>query len=406
MIADFSVENFYSIRTEQTLSFVPTADKYLTDSYTVEVKPNVRLLKLGIIYGANASGKSKILNALEAFVRILLTYPTTKTEKIDVVPFLLDDHSGNAPTRMQMNFYLEGEKYYINLLFNTERILEEKLMVYSSARPAMLYERVYNPDTDSTRVEFGKHLGLSRREQEIIIGNTLNNCSVIAAFGKSNVEYSRLNIVYHWLNDSFSGVLKPAIDLTDFLHRELKKDKQEELKRFITQFLKKSDFNISEFFLAPDSSAIIFVHETESGKSGILSEHFESSGTIRFMGIAALMKYLVKDNQFISIDEIETSLHYELLSYFLRVYIANYTGTSQLLLTTHDINLLNEDFIRRDAIWFTDKNEDAETELIRLSSLGLHKNLSPYNAYLQGKLVKLPFTGAIYLDDIAEEEQP
>ena len=94
-----------------------------------------------------------------------------------------------------------------------------------------------------------------------------------------------------------------------------------------------------------------------------------------------------------------------MLSYFLRVYIANYTGTSQLLLTTHDINLLNEDFIRRDAIWFTDKNEDAETELIRLSSLGLHKNLSPYNAYLQGKLVKLPFKGAIYLDDIAEEEQ-
>ena len=191
MIADFSVENFYSIRTQQTLSFVPTSDKYLTDSYTVEVKPNVRLLKLGIIYGANASGKSKILNALEAFVRILLTYPTSKTEKIDVVPFLLDDHSSNAPTRMQMNFYLDGEKYYINLLFNTERILEEKLMVYSSARPAMLYERVYNPDTDSTRVEFGKHLGLSRREQEIIIGNTLNNCSVIAASSQWYTMFNR-----------------------------------------------------------------------------------------------------------------------------------------------------------------------------------------------------------------------
>ena len=69
------------------------------------------------------------------------------------------------------------------------------------------------------------------------------------------------------------------------------------------------------------------------------------------------------------------------------------------------INLLNEDFVRRDTIWFADKNEQAETELVRLSSLGLHKNISPYNAYRQGKLVKLPFTGAIYLDDTTEGEQ-
>ena len=68
------------------------------------------------------------------------------------------------------------------------------------------------------------------------------------------------------------------------------------------------------------------------------------------------------------------------------------------MFATHDINLLNEDFVRRDTIWFADKNEQAETELVRLSSLGLHKNISPYNAYRQGKLVKLPFTGAIYLE--------
>jgi len=70
-----------------------------------------------------------------------------------------------------------------------------------------------------------------------------------------------------------------------------------------------------------------------------------------------------------------------------------------LIMTTHDINLLNEDFIRRDSVWFTDKNSCGETQLTRLSSLGLHKNLSPYNAYKQGKLVKLPFFGSIYLNN-------
>ena len=75
-----------------------------------------------------------------------------------------------------------------------------------------------------------------------------------------------------------------------------------------------------------------------------------------------------------------------------------------MILTTHDLNLLNEDFIRRDTIWFTEKDDDnGETKLIRLSSLGLHKNLSPYNAYRQGKLVKLPFLGSLFLD-IEEEE--
>ena len=69
-----------------------------------------------------------------------------------------------------------------------------------------------------------------------------------------------------------------------------------------------------------------------------------------------------------------------------------------MLLTTHDINLLNEDFIRRDTIWFTDKDELGETKIVRLSSLGLHKNLSPYNAYKQGKLVKLPFLGSQYIN--------
>lgn len=402
MIADFSVENFYSIRSKQTLSFLPTTDKYLKDTYTVEVKPDVRLLKLGIIYGSNASGKTKVLQALHFFVRTLLNYPQSKVAKIVVVPFLLDDHSMNEPTRMEMNFYLNGERHNISMVFDEKHIIEEKLIVYSSVRPAMLYERKYNADSDSTSIEFGKHLGINSNDQKNIIGNTLNNCSVIAAFGNSNIANARLNNIFKWLDDSFSDILNPSMDLTYFLHNELKKDQRGELKQFITQFLQKSDFNISDFHLSSDASSIIFSHETLSGVR-TLPEDLESSGTLRFMGISALLKYLIRDNQFIIIDEIETSLHYELLSYFLRVYLANSTGTSQLLFATHDINLLDEDFIRRDTIWFTDKNEDAETELIRLSSLGLHKNLSPYNAYRQGKLVRLPFTGTIYMDEINKE---
>ena len=100
----------------------------------------------------------------------------------------------------------------------------------------------------------------------------------------------------------------------------------------------------------------------------------------------------------VPVDEVETSIHYELLSYFIKLFLANSEGSSQLLMTTHDINLLNEDFIRRDAIWFTDKDKCGATSLKRLSGLGLHKTMNPYNAYKQGKLVDLPFLGSIFLD--------
>lgn len=145
------------------------------------------------------------------------------------------------------------------------------------------------------------------------------------------------------------------------------------------------------------NSELLFKHKTDNGVFN-LSEDFESRGTIRLLGMAVLLEELLLKQRFIPIDEVETSIHYELLSYFIKVFLANSEGTSQLLLTTHDINLLNEDCIRRDAIWFTDKDSCGETQLIRMSSLGLHKNLSPYNAYKQGKLVKLPFWSSPYLN--------
>lgn len=71
-----------------------------------------------------------------------------------------------------------------------------------------------------------------------------------------------------------------------------------------------------------------------------LSEEYESNGTMRFLGMGIILNFLLKNNQFVPIDEVETSIHYELLSYFIKVFLANSNQTSQMLLTTHDINLL------------------------------------------------------------------
>ena len=429
MIAEFTIENFLSIKSAQKISFEPTPDTTLSEQYTYEVKPGVRLLKIGIVYGANASGKTNILNAIEFFKMLVLRHPKDRNTKTGTIPFLLNDTSKNETTKMSMTFYIDQTKYILSFELDETHIHAESLIVYDSHRPTKLYSRNYNQETDSTVIEFGANLKLPKKDQNTISGNTTNNSSVLAAFGKSNVEKTKLNDVYDYFAKQVKDVLMPGILLSGYVKQHLDNDKNGSLKRFILNFLKASDFNIEgialqkqEELITPDleqviqrapiddeakkemlkkgtvtHAELIFTH-TAGNNPYDLPEDYESNGTMRFLGIAVMLYFLLKKNHFVPIDEVEASIHYELLAYFIKVFLANSDQTAQLLLTTHDINLLNEDFIRRDTIWFTDKDELGETKIVRLSNLGLHKNISPYNAYKQGKLVKLPFIGSLYVN--------
>jgi hypothetical protein len=326
--------------------------------------------------------------------------PNDRNEQTGTVPFMFDDVSRYGLTKMSMTFYIGIVKYILSFELDAKRICAESLTVYESMRPTKLYSRKYNSETDSSVVEFGANLKLTKKSQTSIIGNTINNCSVLAAFGKSNVERTKLNDVYDYFANQINEVLKPGVSLSEYVKSHLNRDA--DLKNFILKLLKASDFNIADLAIHQEDKLIgnnelTFTHKVNTGIYE-LSERYESNGTMRFMGMAVILNFLLNKNQFVPIDEVETSIHYELLSYFIKVFIANSDQTSQMLLTTHDINLLNEDYIRRDTIWFTDKDENGETKIVRLPSLGLHKNLSPYNAYKQGKLVKLPFLGSMYLN--------
>lgn len=401
MIAEFTVENFLSIKTAQTLSFIPSSDNFMLDEYCYEIKEGVRLLKIGIIYGANASGKSNLFSALGFFKELVIEMPKDRNEGATAIPFLLDNTSSKTSTKMSMIFYINHSKYILSFVLNGKYIESETLKVFNSHQPTTLYQRRYDADSDSTIIDFGAGLKLSKKSQNIILGNTINNASVIAAFGKSNVEKSNLNEVYDYFSEQIVNSLSPNMSLSHFVKRHLEQDENGKLKKFILKFLKASDFNIEDISIEQEKegikSELVFTHRAGDYLCK-MSEGWESNGTIRFLGMVVLLNLLLENKKIIAIDEVETSLHYELLSYFIKVFLANSDDSSQMLLTTHDINLLNEEFIRRDAIWFTDKNEDGATELLRLSSLGLHKNISPYNAYKQGKLGKLPFLGSQYLN--------
>ena len=399
MIAEFRVRNFFSIWSEQSISFVATSDKFMADEYCRRVTDEVSLLKIGVIYGANASGKSNVLTALSYYRRLMLRVPEDRNESMKLVPFLLDNQSRNELCRMGMDFYINGVRHVLNIAFDDVRIYDETLMVYTTNRPTTLYRRIYNKEKDVTEISFSNKTKLAQKSQTIIEGNTVNNCSVIAAFGKSNVEASQLNAVYEFFSKHLSEQLTPDFSLSDFTRNYLENDKDGSLKRFLVYMLKASDFNVDNVELRNmgPTPELLFKHKTDKGIFD-LPEGYESRGTMRFMGMTTILKQLLFDSHFIAIDELETSIHYELLAYLIKVFIANSDNTSQLLFTTHDINLLNEDFVRRDTVWFTDMNSMGETRIERLSSMGLHKTLSTYNAYKQGKLIDLPFLGSQYLD--------
>lgn len=430
MIAEFKIRNFYSLLDEQTLSFIPTNDDTSRDIYTEEVADGVSLLKIGCIYGSNASGKTNILKALDFFTQFMVNDDLNKGDEIGVVPFLLDDVSRQERTQFEMTLYLNREKYKLNLVLDNKVIYEETLQVYSSVQPTLLYKRTYNAEKDATDIVFGGKVGLVKKSREAIEGNTFNKRTVIAAFGMSNVEKSRLNLVYDFFSQRIAPIMYPQSSLMGFTKRRITKDRDGKLKKFILHFLKASDFNISdiaiheeEVSITPEmelmikntsgmpekakeeilkkgtlrSDEMFFVHHTSNGDKE-LGEELESRGTKRYMGLATILYDLLVRGVILPVDEIETSIHYELLSYFIKVFLVNSKRGGQLIVSTHDINLLDEDYIRRDVIWFTDKNDCGETQLIRLSTLGLHKTLSVYNAYKQEKLVDLPFLDSIYMD--------
>ena len=330
------------MRDEQTLSFIPTNDDTSRDIYTEEVADGVLLLKIGCIYGSNASGKTNILKALDFFTQFMINDDLNKGDEIGVVPFLLDDVSRQERTQFEMTFYLNREKYKLNLVLDNKVIYEETLQVYSSVQPTLLYKRTYNAEKDATDIVFGGKVGLVKKSREAIDGNTFNKRTVIAAFGKSNVEKSRLNLVYDFFSQRIAPIMYPQSSLMGFTKRRITKDRDGKLKKFILHFLKASDFNISdiaiheeEVSITPEmelmikntssmpakakeeilkkgtlrSDEMFFVHHTSNGDKE-LGEDLESRGTKRYMGLATILYDLLVHGVILPIDEIETSRCY------------------------------------------------------------------------------------------------
>jgi len=420
MIQEFSVENFLSIKTKQTLSFRANNKIHTgSDEYLVtEINPNVRLLKFCVLYGYNASGKSNILLALQ-FLRDLVVHgPSTKDEETGFTPFLLDANTRNEPGTFSLVFFIEGIRYEYLICLDGKRIHKESLRYTPGERISTLFVRTYDAENSIAKLTIGKRCSLSAKDRVILDGNTLENSSVLFAYQKSNIHSPVLDAVVAFFKKTLLPLIDPNIRLRDWSKERIASDTSQ--KQFLVSLMEKADFQISDLevkksvmpvdehllkkftdngsLLEPlkndnqlDIQELLFTHATRAGSYQIPAEA-ESDGTMRFLGLGSVLQKMTTASHVVPFDGIETSLHPDLVTFYLQMFLMN-SNDSQLIVTTHAHYLMEQDYMRNDMVWFCEKQENGASEYYSAQDFSLHKNNNLANFYRAGKLGAKPILG-------------
>ena len=400
MIREFWVENFLSIKERQTLNFETKSKE--DDWASVDMGNEKRVNKLAVIYGANASGKSNMLLALINVFELLFHSQENKTELVKTKrPFAL---CTDKPTRMHVSFYANHIRYDYTVSYTKEHIIEELMEWFPNGSKSLFYERKYMSDDLQASIKFGQSVGLSAKTKDIFLQNTLNNHTVLSCFSKRAFEADAKPIanLHNWISRYVHQLDNPRFTLEESLQQVLGITSA---KRFYLQMLGKADFNIVDFRKDISTTKVYF--DCKAGdKTFSLSLDEQSKGTKMFLSNLATLYHAISDHHIYFIDEIDSQLHDDLLLYFLNTFIMN-SNESQLIFTSQETSLLNEDLLNthRDFVFFAEKNRDgAYSEDTRADEYGLHKNLSLYKSYRNGRLGAIPQLGSplLYLENDEE----
>ena len=400
MIAEIKFKNMFSFRDETVLSFEADKSKDLESYHVVELAPDVKLLKLAVIYGANASGKSNIIKVCD-FIRSFITCtPLNKAELIKIVPFLLNRTSKEQASEFSVSFYaMNGDKairYVYSVLLETTHIVRETLIYYLSQQPATVFERSMENNVSS--IKFGQKVKISTAAKEEITLKCLPNMSVFAAYMQVNTNIAEMETALQYLTKQMMPAIVPTSSLSRYAEEAIKK---ETAKENILRYLQEADFNISNISSKEQETKkgvvnyTMYQHKVSSGLGGNdyyeFPELYESDGTIRTFGLASQIQNSIGSNAFLAVDEIESSLHPKLIEYMIERFLKE-SKQAQLLLTTHYDGLLGEeDLLRKDNIWFAEKNTDGASVLYPLTDFkGLNRISSLQKAYKFGKFGAVP----------------
>jgi hypothetical protein len=413
----YSAENYLSLRDDQSLSLIASSLKDEHGSLVPILKGKHELLKVAAIYGANASGKTNVLSALQ-FVKNAIENSQrawAPGEAIPRTPFALDN-SADRPSRFAVEFLINAVRFEYGFSVTSTDVVEEWLLAYPRGKKQEWFTRKKGNKFDFNRVLKGP-----KTATENI---TRNNSLFISAAAQNN--FQMLMPIY----DFFSKRLSFEWGRRGIVGKALKRQCQDERTRsIIKKYLAWADFGIVDFEvsdvemsdnesrkvmvamkdlinalrrMAPAArmdwdetvTALSLVHKGPGDKGVPLNSSYESKGTIAFLSILLPIVEALDTGSLLMIDELEASLHPLLALRIIRLFGDKATNpkNAQLIFTTHDTNLLNA--LRRDQIWFTEKDDGGATHLYPLSDFKPRKNENLERGYLQGRYGAIPFLGS------------
>lgn len=397
MILEFSVKNFLSFKEKVTFSMIANSNKELNNNY-VEIGGN-KVLKSAAVYGANASGKSNLFEILARVVSMLRSSNSVDINaKLPLIPFKFDKDSVNKPSEFEIKFILDKTRYVYGFTADKDKIYDEYLYYYPNGRETKIFDRTNINEYSYTQKD-------EKILREIEAKNAQNKFFLATA---TNWNFDKTKAAYDFLTNG----IEPCNDLNALKNMAYKvyEANPDHLKDFAIDFLQKADFNIEDYqiskvempgellanmpeFIAEKikSYQVLFKHKNSDN---FLSINEESLGTQMIFAFIPFLAAGLKNKKVLIIDELDKSLHPFLVQYIVEIFNdaeINKNG-SQLIFNTHDTNLLDLNILRRDQIWFTEKNsETGESDLYSLSDFSVRKQENVEKGYMLGRYGAVPF---------------
>ncbi len=425
MLLQFSIKNFRTFKEKASLILVASNyDKETRefDNINQDAKFNLRILKSAVVYGANASGKSKLFEALGFMKHFVITSSkeSQKGDKINIEPFRLNSDSEELPTEFEVVFIHQNVLYRYGFETDKEKIVSEWLYYKPKTKEIELFYRDGNKyETHERNFSKGKAVikeGLVRdnallvsvsaqfnESTSIAVIDWFKNLKYISGLNESGYQgftMSRTEDPIH--KASILDLLKAAdLGIQDIKLQKLEIDKlpKEMPKELRDKIIKEVIEDKAEFI-----SDVLTTHKKyDSNKQVIDNVNFsldddESSGTAKFFALTGPILDVIENGYTLVVDELDSKLHPNLVCKIVSLFNSKKLNkkNAQLIFNTHDTNLLSSGLFRRDQIWFAEKNKFGEAKLYSLADFKsdeVRKTESFEDNYVKGKYGAVPFLG-------------
>lgn len=415
MLIEFKVSNYRSIAEEQIISFVPASNqKDHPDNIITSGK--YKSLNAIALYGANASGKSNILKAMELFHRLLTMFTlSNSTAKLPYDPFLLKESYRNKPTKLEITFILNETRYRYIVEYNLTSIIAECLYRKKAGREVTLFER------ENGVIAVSDGFKSSEKVINAAIEATRDNSLFLSTCDTFNVKEAKA--LFEWFaNINFvDGANMTNQDQTSARIWNDNLIPRGKMKDYLLLLnLGFSDINVKKIE-APVFSMMGFTYEimvkhhiyrennTKTNNTIFWDLENESQGTQRAFQLSAyVVVKILFEGGILIIDEIEAKMHPIMTINTLNLFLNKETNpkNAQIIFTTHDTNLLTYTDLRRDQINFVEKNQWEATEVYSLSDFKYFNEKERIDTdkekrYMEGRYGAIPI-----LSDFSKKFKP